>query len=81
MIDQIAIGLCGVAAIFLSQDQRESWRRWACIFGLIAQPFWFIATWRAQQYGIFAVCFLYAFSWLRGFYGYWIAGRYWGNVQ
>ncbi|MEM5294220.1 hypothetical protein VSR82_07740 [Burkholderia sp. JPY481] len=72
MIEQIAIGLCGVAAVFLSQDRRASWRRYACLFGLAAQPFWFYTTWRAQQYGIWAVCWLYAFSWARGFWTNWI---------
>lgn len=72
MIEQIGIALCGVTAVFLSQDTRESWRRWACIFGLASQPFWFYATWKAQQWGIFALCVLYAFSWLRGLHTYWI---------
>lgn len=80
MIDQLAIGLCGVAAIFLSQDKRESRRRYACLFGLASQPFWFYTTWHAQQYGIFALCFLYMFSWLRGFYGHWIAASNAGAV-
>jgi hypothetical protein len=72
VIDQLAIGLCGVAAVFLSQDKRESRRRYACLFGLASQPFWLYTTWHAQQYGIFALCFLYMFSWMRGFYGHWI---------
>lgn len=72
MIDQIAIGVCGVASVWLSQDERLSRRRFACIFGLLAQPFWFIATWKAQQYGIFALCALYTFSWLRGFFVHWV---------
>lgn len=72
MIDQIAIGLCGVTAVFLSQDKRESRRRYACLFGMASQPFWFWTTWKAGQYGIFALCILYAFSWVRGFYVHWI---------
>jgi hypothetical protein len=72
VIEQIVISLCGVAAVFLSQDSRASWRRWACIFGLAAQPAWFYATWRAHQYGIWAVCWLYAFSWARGFIAHWV---------
>jgi hypothetical protein len=71
MIDQIAIGLCGVTAIFLSQDRRESVRRYACLFGLASQPFWFYATYQAGQWGIFALSFLYALSWLRGFRQHW----------
>jgi hypothetical protein len=72
MLEQIAIGLCGVTAVFLSQDARAERRRFACLFGLAAQPFWFYATWKAGQWGIFALSFLYAFSWLRGFYAHWV---------
>lgn len=71
MLEQIAIGLCGIAAVYLSQDERVSRRRFACIFGLVSQPFWFIATWKAQQYGIFALCVLYTASWARGFVIHW----------
>jgi hypothetical protein len=72
MVEQIVIGMCGVAAVFLSQDQRANVRRYACLFGLAGQPAWFWTTWHAKQYGIFALCILYAFSWVRGFYVHWI---------
>jgi len=71
MIEQIGILLCGVTAVFLSQCEGIKYRRWACIFGLMGQPFWFYATYVANQWGIFMVCFLYLFSWLKGFYTYW----------
>lgn len=71
MIEQIGIALFGVTAVFLSQDSRANVRRWACIFGLMSQPFWFTAAWRAQQWGILALCSLYALSWARGFYNNW----------
>lgn len=72
MIDQIGIAVCGVSAVFLSQDKRESWRRWACVFGLAGQPFWFLATLHAEQWGIMALTVLYTYSWLRGVRTYWI---------
>lgn len=75
MIEQIAIGLCGVAAVFLSQDANMNRRRYACLFGLAAQPFWLLATWKAQQWGIFALSFLYAACWLRGFANHWLGVR------
>ena len=40
-LDQIGIAFSGVLAVWLTQDKRERWRRWACIFGLLGQPFWF----------------------------------------
>lgn len=75
MIDQFAIGLLGVTAVFLSQDHRHGVRRYSCLFGLCAQPFWFYATWKAQQWGIFSLCFLYAFSWARGLKQYWLSPK------
>lgn len=72
MIDQIALGLLGVAAVYLSQDSRAHVRRYACLFGIASQPFWFYATWKAQQWGIFALSFFYALSWLRGLYQFWL---------
>lgn len=72
MIDQIGIALCGVTAVGLSQSKSERMRRWACIFGLISQPFWFWSAWHAQQWGVFFVCFLYAAMWLLGLWNNWI---------
>ena len=43
-IDQIAIALFGALAAWLSQERRESYRRWACIFGMLGQPFWFYTS-------------------------------------
>lgn len=72
MIDQIAIALTGATAVWLSQDRRPSWQKWACIFGLCGQPFWFYATWSAEQWGIFAVCIIYTLAWLKGLKNYWL---------
>lgn len=71
-MDQIAIALLGTTAVWLSQDERDSRRRWACIFGLLSQPFWFWSAWHAQQWGIFALCFIYAACWVRGVRTYWM---------
>lgn len=75
MIDQLAILTLGVAAIWLSQDARPKWARWACVCGLASQPFWIYATWTAGQWGILASCALYTFSWLRGVRTYWTGRR------
>lgn len=45
MIDQIAIALTGVVAIFLTQSSNPEHRRYACLFGMASQPFWFYAAW------------------------------------
>jgi hypothetical protein len=71
-LDQIAIAVSGVIAVWLTQDRRESWRRWAPIFGMLGQPFWFYAAWKAEQWGIFALCALYTYAWARGFWTHWL---------
>jgi len=38
-LDQIGITLSGAVAVWLTQDKRPTWGRWACIFGILAQPF------------------------------------------
>lgn len=75
MTAQIFIALFGVTAVALSQSKLQARRRWACIFGLIAQPFWFYSAWAAQQWGIFALCFLYTASWVQGFWNNWVAAQ------
>lgn len=72
MIEQIVIAVCGIASVWLSQDWRRSHQRWACLFGIVAQPFWMYATWHAEQWGIFLLSFVYAAGWIRGIYNYWI---------
>jgi hypothetical protein len=73
MIDQLAIGLLGVSAILLSQSRNDEHRRYACLVGIAAQPFWFYATYTAEQWGIFILSFFYTAAWARGVWNYWIA--------
>lgn len=72
MIDQIGIALTGVTAVWLTQDKRDAWRRWACIFGMVGQPFWFWAAIAAKQWGIVFVCCLYTVAWGRGIWTHWL---------
>jgi hypothetical protein len=80
VLDQLGILLTGVVAVWLTQHKRESWRRWACIFGLLGQPFWFYAAWKAQQWGILAVSTLYTYAWGRGIWTYWLASERTGSA-
>lgn len=75
MIDilaQAAITVCGITTVYLSQDTRTEYRRWACIVGCVAQPAWFYSAWTAGQWGVFLVCVFYALGWMRGVYNFWI---------
>lgn len=72
ILAQVGIAVCGVTAVYLSQDTRLSRRRWSSVFGLAGQPFWIAETFSAQQWGILALCALYTWSWGRGFYAHWV---------
>lgn len=52
-IAQAVIAVFGVAAIWLSQSSSPESQKWACVFGLIAQPFWFYAALKSRQWGVF----------------------------
>jgi len=72
MISQIFIGLFGVGAVWLSQHNDQDLRKYACILGLLSQPFWFYSMYQSQQWGVFVMCFLYTYSWMVGFYNHWV---------
>ena len=71
MNEQLAIAFTGIVAIWLSQDKRDSFRKYACLFGLAGQPFWFYAAWSAGQWGIFTLCIFYTVAWFKGFLLHW----------
>lgn len=75
MIEQIGIVCTGVVAVWLSQDGRESRRRYASLFGLAGQPFWLWAAWTAGQWGILVIALLYTASWARGVWVHWLRPR------
>lgn len=72
MIEQIAIAATGVTAIWLTQSKNERTRRFACLFGLAGQPFWFASAIAAEQWGIFALCVFYTWAWSRGVWNNWL---------
>lgn len=74
MVDQVGIAITGVAAVFLTQCQRESLRRYACLFGLAGQPFWFYASIESGQWGVRLVSVLYTIAWAKGVWTFWIRG-------
>jgi hypothetical protein len=74
VIAQIGIAVFGLVAIALTQAPDVDLHRYASIAGLMAQPFWFYVTWRARQWGMFALSLAYAGIWVLGFWAYWISG-------
>ena len=72
-MDQLAIVLTGMVAIYLTQQTRHpDAKKYASILGLIGQPFWFYATYKAEQWGMFMLCFGYTYAWGLGFYNNWV---------
>lgn len=63
---QGGIVVLSVCAIWMVNDGRAGVRRWAPLVGLLGQPFWFLATWQAEQWGMFAITFVYTGAWVRG---------------
>lgn len=72
MISQIGIVFFGVLAAWLTQQANESRKKYACILGLISQPFWFYSAIESEQWGIFLLSIIYTGVWLIGFKNYWV---------
>ena len=66
MISQILLFGLSITAVFLSQRKDENLRKYACVFGLLSEPFWFVYTWGA--WGMFAITMVYTFIWAQSFY-------------
>lgn len=73
MIEQFGIALFGVTAIFLSQAKSAEQRKYACLFGLAGQPFWFWTAIKADQWGVLLLCCFYTVAWARGVKNNWVA--------
>lgn len=71
MIVQVLILLSGTIAVWLSQDQREQPRRYACLFGLAGQPLWIYSTAQAELWGMLALSIIYTAAWWKGFLVHW----------
>lgn len=72
-MEQIFIALTGVVAIYLSQqDKKQEWKKYASIFGIVGQPFWFYSAYTNEQWGIFILSIFYTYSWYIGFRNNWI---------
>ncbi len=62
---QLAILLVSAAAMAMI-SQPQPLQGWGFIVGLASQPLWFIATWRARQWGMFALAIFYTGAWTQG---------------
>lgn len=62
---QLAIAVLSLAAMAMIAST-GSWHKWGFVVGLISQPFWILATWRARQWGMLTLSVLYVFVWIFG---------------
>jgi hypothetical protein len=65
---QIIIASTEVTAMLLLSSKKQSIRKYAAIFGLIGQPFWFYSSYQAGQFGAFFLCFVFSAIWLKNLY-------------
>jgi hypothetical protein len=72
MITQFCILVFGLAAIYLTQQKNENLKKYACIFGLLSQPFFIYSTISSEQWGMFVLSVFYTFAWMIGFNNYWV---------
>ena len=57
---------------------RKDWKKYACIFGLIGQPFWLYTTYNSEQWGMFILSLFYTYAWWLGIKNNWLMlnGKY-----
>jgi hypothetical protein len=67
---QALLFLLGGTAIYLV-GRTGPGRRYGYLLGLCAQPFWLWESWRAQQWGIFALSLWYTLAWGLGLRNNW----------
>lgn len=75
MIGQLAIAIFGLAALCMALGQHQRRRLLAPYVGLLGQPFWLDATWRAGATGMLVVSVAYTGVYL------WHARRNWAALR
>lgn len=72
IVMQMGVTVPSLIAIWLVNGRSP---KWACIFGLVSEVFWFREFYTHGQWGLFIVTFVYTFAWMRGFKTHWIDKR------
>ncbi len=65
--DQVMLGILGITAIRLTQHPNVEYQKYACVVGLLGQPFWLYATYSKDLWIMFLICCLYTHAWWKGF--------------
>lgn len=72
MIEQVFIAVTELIAVGLLQAKTRQYRKWAAIFGLLGQPFWFYTSFQQEQWGVFLVCFCFLALWIKSLKDNWL---------
>lgn len=72
MIEQFIIVITQLIAVWLIHSQSEKHQKYASIFGLLGQPFWFYSSYVSQQWGTFILCFFFTAMWYKNLDKYWL---------
>jgi hypothetical protein len=62
---QVSIAILSLLAIAMISSTGPL-HRWGFVIGLISQPLWLLATWRARQWGMFVLSIFYLVVWIQG---------------
>lgn len=71
-LNNLMILCTGLPAIWLSQIAPPDLAKYACLFALVGQPFWILATMKSRDWGMFGITLCYTAAWLAGLVRYWI---------
>jgi len=74
-IGQVIIPISACLAIWLLARDDLRLRRWGPLAGLAGQPFWFVATISAEQWGMLVVATWFTWVYLEASYRYWLQSR------
>jgi nicotinamide riboside transporter PnuC len=64
IMSQVFIAIFGIASVTLVAKKNK----WGFVFGLLAQPFWFITSFVNEQWGVFILAIIYTGTWTFGIY-------------
>lgn len=74
MIIQVILFILSITAMYLIA-RTDKWKKWGYPIGLSSQPFWFLTTIPAKQYGLIALSSCYTIIWCFGIYNYFFKGK------
>lgn len=70
-MNQLAIAIFGLTAIWLAMGNWQPGRKWAPVIGLCGQPFWMLFAWQSDGWGVLLLTLGYTAVYLRGVWIQW----------